>query len=470
MTETSADWLDFGSPADELITRRQARFARWGRLAILALCTTAVLGAAFYHIDVYASAPGRVQPIGRSKSVQAADQGRIIYNAVREGSHVRAGDILFALDPTIAGFDQDAARVQRQSLEAEIARRKLEQAQLRAGSLAASAIPFPADTPQADRLREQTVLSSELGQLRADKLVIEAKIREDDARRSDYYAEIASRDASLRAAAAKLKNQEILAREGWQPQSQELDTEGEVARARYDLANSRQSLAAMVADTAELRTEITAEINKAMKDNADALETAETKLEQSDEQLLKSSAKRQQLIVRAPVTGFVQGLAITTLGQVTQPGEPLMTIVPDDRSVQIEALVSDSDIGFVEPGQTVVVKVNAYPYTRYGVISGKVLRVARDSINSRDAAQQTDSEGTPKGSSDPSTAPLPHIQELIYPVVIELSSDKLSSNGENQTIRPGMAVEVEIKTASRSVLEYMFSPIFQSLSEAGHER
>lgn len=205
-----------------------------------------------------------------------------------------------------------------------------------------------------------------------------------------------------------------------------------------------------------------------MKENADQMNEAQSKSDQIGQQFQKDRSHTENLTIHSPVDGTVQALAVTNVGQVANVGGTLMTIVPDARKVEVEALVSDRDMGFVRIGQDVVVKVRAYPFTRYGVLHGIVSKVARDSINSREAAEDTD---TSTSSKSPDQAPLPHVQDLVYPVLIDITGhDVIDVDGVKTLVRPGMAVEVEIKTASRTVLEYLLSPIRQTISEAGHER
>ena len=462
--------LSLMSASEELIARPPSRAVRGAIILAVMLVVVSLIGAAFYRIDVYATAQGRVQPIGRSKSIQAVEQARIVASDVHEGSHVRRGQVLVALDPVASIFDQGAAHLQELALSAEIARRSAEQ-RLAAGVIVAPVIGFSPDTPPADRAREQAVLDEDVRQLRSEAEVVDAKVAGDRAREGILGAALAQKRILLATLEHRLSNRRQLSVEGWKSGSEVGDTEVETQKAHADLLSTQQEIVDARSDEAEQRAQLGTFRAKFLKENADQLEQAQNKIGQIRQQFLKDLSRTSSLVIRAPVDGTVQALAITNVGQVANIGETLMTIVPDSAQVQVEALVSDRDMGFVRTGQDVVIKIRAYPFTRYGVVHGTVAKIARDSIDSREASQETDTSATPKSGEDPNVAPLPHVQDLVYPVIVDITGEKvIDVDGVKTPIRPGMAVEVEIKTATRSVLEYVLSPIRQTIAEAGHER
>ena len=129
--------------------------------------------------------------------------------------------------------------------------------------------------------------------------------------------------------------------------------------------------------------EITAQF---VADQSQKLAEALRKADHLKEELVKASTKHERTRIAAPLTGTVQQLAVNTVGQVVSPGQALMTIVPFDTAIEIEALIQNLDIGFVEPGQTAVVKIEPFPFTRYGTVDGTVTRVSRDAVDEREAS------------------------------------------------------------------------------------
>lgn len=175
------------------------------------------------------------------------------------------------------------------------------------------------------------------------------------------------------------------------------------------------------------------------------------------------------LTIRSPIDGTVQLSSITLTGQVIAPSTELMRVVPEDATLEIEAFLPNKDIGFVEAGQTAIIKVEAYPFTRFGILEGKVIRVSSDAVPEPDA-QQMESTIAQNARSSVPTGNVPRVQNLVFPATISLDKTELLVEGRSMSVTPGMGVTVEIKTGQRRILEYLFSPLAQISSEAMGER
>jgi hemolysin D len=165
----------------------------------------------------------------------------------------------------------------------------------------------------------------------------------------------------------------------------------------------------------------------------------------------------------APV---VQQLAIHTIGGVVTPAQALAVIVPQDSHLEIEAMVPNRDIGFVEAGQEAAIKIDTFSFTRYGLLHGKVLSVSQDAI-ARDKPQDKTSDksqGAEQGSSEPKG------QELVYAARISLDRTQMQVENKLVNLSPGMAVTVEIKTGSRRIMSYLLSPLLRYKQESLRER
>jgi hemolysin D len=162
----------------------------------------------------------------------------------------------------------------------------------------------------------------------------------------------------------------------------------------------------------------------------------------------------------------VQQLAIHTVGGVVTPAQSLLVIVPSDSRLEIEAMVSNRDIGFVQPGQQAEIKIDTFNFTRYGLLQGQVLSVSQDAIV-RDRQQDRSSDrnlGTQNDTSEPKG------QELNYSARISLDRSTMRIDGRTVNLSPGMAVTVEIKTGSRLILSYLASPLMRYRQEILRER
>lgn len=147
----------------------------------------------------------------------------------------------------------------------------------------------------------------------------------------------------------------------------------------------------------------------------------------------------------APVAGVVQQLAVHTAGGVVTPAQALLVIVPDSAEVVAEVALENKDIGFVRPGQQAAMKVESFPFTRYGTLPATVVRTTQDAV--------VDDKRGP-----------------IFPALLRLQTAEMDIDGRRVRLTPGMAVSAEIKTGRRRVIEYLLSPLRQGLDESLGER
>ncbi len=187
---------------------------------------------------------------------------------------------------------------------------------------------------------------------------------------------------------------------------------------------------------------IVAQTRRAM---LDLLQQSEQKVNSLAQDLAKAQYQDQLTILRAPVKGTVQQLNVHTIGGVVTAAQPLLTLVPENQPVEVEAMLENKDVGFVHPYQKVTVKVEMFTFTKYGTARGEVISVSDDAI-----------EDEKKG--------------LIYSTKIRLVDNHLSGGDQNMVLSPGMAVTVEVKTDKRRVIDYFLSPLEQHLSESLGER
>ena len=143
--------------------------------------------------------------------------------------------------------------------------------------------------------------------------------------------------------------------------------------------------------------------------------------------------------------GTVQQLTVHTVSGVVPAAQPLMLIVPRQKQIEVEAFMENKDIGFVKEGQPAAVKIDAFEYTKYGTISGRVTHVSRDAIKDEK-----------KG--------------LIYSVKVVLDKASILVEGHDMPLSAGMSANVEIKTGTRRVIEYVLSPLLQHRRESLNER
>ncbi|KQU86400.1 hypothetical protein ASD00_31425 [Ensifer sp. Root31] len=217
-----------------------------------------------------------------------------------------------------------------------------------------------------------------------------------------------------------------------------------------------------------LKSEADSQFSTLQSENMQRLAEAMREAEQAVQELAKASRRLSAMTIRSPETGIVQASAITTVGQVLTPGTELMRIVPSDQKLEIEAYLPNRDIGFVEASDEAVIKVEALPFTRYGILHGTVIRVATDAIPQPDARQLEEMSGNLQSAVPVSNAQ--RVQNLVYPVIIDPVETDILVDGKAVPLAPGMTVTIEIKTGQRRILEYLFSPLAEVASGAMKER
>jgi hemolysin D len=220
---------------------------------------------------------------------------------------------------------------------------------------------------------------------------------------------------------------------------------------------------AAIAALVETRSKTVAEYERNLLDD---LAKAEQKAAGLVQDVIKAEQRTSLQKLTAPVEGVVQQLAIHTIGGVVTPAQALMLIVPAETRLEIEAMISNRDIGFVEVGQDAAIKVDTFNFTRYGLLHGKVLTVSHDAIT-RDKPQERLVD-KPQGAETSSSEPKG--QELIYAARVSLDRTQMEVEDKRVNLSPGMAVTVEIKTGSRSIISYLLSPLIRYKHESLRER
>jgi hemolysin D len=147
-----------------------------------------------------------------------------------------------------------------------------------------------------------------------------------------------------------------------------------------------------------------------------------------------------------------------------------MRVVPTGSTLDVEAYLPNADVGFVQVGQTVNVKIEAFPFTRYGTVSARVSRVSQDAILEQDARQIESDPARSTGSGASITGQADSSHGLVFPISVALDRESIDADGRTVALSPGMAVTVEIKTGKRRILEYLFSPMVEVASQSMRER
>jgi hemolysin D len=455
------DELAFLPAALEIVETPPSPIGRAIGASIIALFVLALLWASLGQVDIVATATGKIIPTGHSKVIQPFETGVVRAIRVADGQTVDAGDVLIELDPTINEGETTHLQSDLQSAQLDIARLH--------AALADTDDPLGAFHP-ADGANPALV-AMQRQFLMAQVTEHKAKIAALDGQKSQKEAELATIAATINKLEAviptiqeRVNIRKVLNEYGSRLQYFEVLqqlTESQQERL-VQQSHYREAQAALAAIT-QTREQTVAEYRRTLFGE---LAEAERKAAGSAADLSKAEQRTKLQLLTAPVSGMVQQLAVHTVGGVVTPAQTLMVIVPSDSRLEIEAMVSNRDIGFVHAGDEAEIKVDTFDFTRYGLLHGQVLSISSDSIVRE--APGDKSADKPAGAA--SSTSEPKGQELAYAARISLDRTRIQVEDKLVNLSPGMAVTAEIKTGSRRIIGYLLSPLMKYKQESLRER
>lgn len=433
---------EFLPAAVEALERPASPAGRRLALAICALAAGVVAWGWFGRIDTVAVAHGKLVAGGRAKAVQPLELGIVRAIHVRDGQRVAAGEVLVELDATAAAAD-------RARLAHDLAAQRLEAARFAAlaaaplDPLAAFAPPAGADPALA--AAAQAALAAEAEEHRAALAALDAEVRQRAAEAHTIEATAAAYRDSLPPIRRRHDALRILAEKGHA-------SDLRLAEAEERLILRERALEAELRRGAEAREAIAAlEHRKRAREAALAaragagLSEALRRAASLEQELAKARRRERDRTLRAPVAGTVHDVAVNTIGGVVAPAQRLMSVVPADAPLEVDARLLNKDAGFVRPGQPAAVKIESFPFTRYGLVAGEVTRVSADAVD------------------DPARGP-------VYPLRASLAEKRILAGDRWVPLAPGMAAAVEISTGSRRAIDFFLSPLQRYTDEALRER
>lgn len=414
-------------------------------IVICALFSIALLWACIGQIDIVAVAQGRIVVSERSKTIQPLETSVVKAIYVKDGDKVKAGDLLIELDSTLTAADSTRVTEERSAAQSESLRAQALLTALRQGgqpSLAASALKALADP---DRLGAQAQLQSEWADINA-KL---AKFAAETARRK---AEIATAEqllvklqTTLPLAQQREKDFKALTEQGFVANHAGQDRTRERIELERDLATAQARLQEAKASLAETEQALGAYRAETLRTLQDREAQAGLKSRQLTEEGTKADKRNALTRLTAPVAGTVQQLAVHTTGGVAKEAEVLLVLVPDDAEVTAEVVMENKDVGFVQEGQEATIKLETFPYTRYGTVHATVRSITADAV-------QDEKRGA------------------IFPASLVLGQSAIDVDGKRIKLAPGMNLTAEIKTGKRRIIDYLLRPMQQHVDESMRER
>ncbi|GAB4359293.1 MAG: HlyD family type I secretion periplasmic adaptor subunit [Gammaproteobacteria bacterium] len=411
---------------------------------IMAFFVIAVIWSCIGEMDIVAVAQGKIIPSGHTKTIQPLESGVVRVIHVRNGDRVNEGDLLIELDTTSTQADHDRLEKERQGLVLDQARlTALIQATKRNQEKPTFTLPLALD-PVTEAL-QKSMMESAWRQHRARVAVLDNTIVKTKAERSVTQALIKRLTETVPLITKRADSLKELVKKGLASEHAWLELEQERIEQVRDLEVNRERLQeteAAIREAEQQKLAVQAEFEQALYSELDKVHRQINSIEK---ELVKTAQRNTLQRLKAPVDGVVQQLAVHTVGGVVTPAQPLLVIVPVKKNLEVEAWVENKDIGFVREGQSAAIKIDTFPFTKYGTIDGNVAKVSEDAV--------TDEE---KG--------------LVFSARVLMERSSLWVENKLVNLSPGMSVTVEVKTGKRRLIEFVMAPLIKGITETGRER
>ena len=431
---------EFLPAAEEIVETPAAPLGALVVWLVTLLLIVALVWSYFGKIDIVAVANGKISTEGSTKIIQPAISGVVTSINVHEGQRVKKGETLLALDKTTA--EKDVATANQSLNTARVERDILRRLAVGGNT---DDIINNADLPDEAKAMLRQFASSQTALSAARQQAVNSTI-------SNYQQQLQFNQQAknqLETNAQNLKNRKAEI-EKQLPNANPVDK----LRLQNELSNIDQRITS--ADSAVLgqnqqllqsQSALTQAQNQSQTQTAETnsafnnqIITAEKRIIELENNLVKAKQILAQTTITAPVDGTVLSLTVKTIGGVVNAGQQLAQIVPEKVPLYVDASLDNQDVGFVKPGQRVVVKVATYPFQRYGYLEGTVENISPDAI-------QDDKKG------------------LIYKAKIKLNDDKSSKQNQLKLL-PGMSVSAEITTGQRRIIEFFLDPLMTKADES----
>jgi hemolysin D len=440
--------LEFLPAALEIQAAPPAKWSRSLLWAIMFLMVATICWASWAEIDIIATAQGKIVPSGQVKIIQPLETGVVKTIFIKEGQHVKTGDKLIALDNTSSQADVDRLSNEWQGYRDDLARQQQFLARLN------GATNQTQSTQEANKdveehnllpLNQQLLLANNWQEYQAKQRSYLSEITKIKAEKKAIKINVNRLEKTLPLISEQVESVESLLSDSLVPRHQYLELKREhieqqemlnFERANVEQINAtiiaaEQSLTAYMAETKRMTWQ---EINQLTRQS-----------ESIKQELTKAQRLSQLRILTAPVDGVVEELVVATIGGIVTPAQELMIIVPNGQQLEVDAGLLNKDIGFVHTRQIAEIKIDSFPFTKYGVIDGQVIDISADAIEHEQLG-------------------------LLFPLKASLNTDQINVNGKWVKLKPGMSVTVEIKTGTRRLMEFLLAPLMRGVSEGARER
>ncbi|CAH6869480.1 Membrane fusion protein (MFP) family protein [Vibrio chagasii] len=424
----------------EIIEKPPSPWARRSAIAVVAFLLSVLVWSIWGKLDIHASAQGKVMVSSHSKVVQALEQGEVIAINVRDGQQVKKGEVLIQLNP--AGVDAESRRLSEQYNHLNLNKSRI--------LALLSDEPLDSFSPPVEATQEQIAVSRQhlVSEYNETHQLIERLVAEEVVSKAQKKANQRDINSLSRLKAnveTRLNARKALIASNSIARIELLEQEKELLEIERNISNMQAQGFVLDAQAQSLAEQRDTLIAQNRVEYYDLLNQLNSQIVEIRQELIKAKERQRVQALRSPVDGVVQQLNIHTLGGVVSPAQALMVVVPQNSHLEAEVNILNKDIGFVRAGQPVEIKIDSFPFTKYGTISGELLHVSKDAVEDERLG-------------------------YVFPARIRLESNEILVEDTWVPLGAGMSLAAEIKTGSRRLIEYLLSPLQQYQSEAMRER
>jgi len=451
-TARTTDELEFLPVALEIQETPPLPVSRWILWSILLLFAIAVIWSILGEVDIVGVAQGKIVPSGKVKIIQPLEPGVVRAIHVQEGELVAAGQPLIELDSALGGADRESIQEQLLAWQLDRARLLTLLDPLHAGQETkdheqSNTDPFTELTEAtATQIRQQQERArSQFHEYQAQTAALQEEKSQRLAEQNAVRHRIEQLDATLPLITERAWSLEELMKKGMVPRVQWLELEQQRIEQVKERDVQSSNLLSLEAGMANIQQRLTAQQAEFETKLLTELTDVENRLAALEQERVKTEKRVTLQTLTAPVAGKVHQLAVHTIGGVVTPAQELMHIVPAAGDIEVEAWLPNKDIGFVEDGQSAVLKVETFPFTLYGTVDGEVIHVSNDA--------------TPDERLG-----------LVYAMRVKMRQTTMQVKEKIVHLTPGMAVTVEVKMGKRRLIEFLLSPLLKYKNESVRER
>lgn len=411
---------------------------------LMSLFSIGVIWACVGKVDIVVTASGKVIPTGNVKVIQPLESGIVKKIHIKNGDRVVVGQPLIGLDATLTNADERRIKQQIEDLSVQLGWRGAYEKWLGSKPQEMPGLVFPYPVDPEREWQGLELLTQQCNEVKAHHETLIKERAAALAEEQTAQAELARVEAVLPILSERVAAYKYLNDKKYGAKVQYL----EIRERQVELANTVPVLQSrrkqLHEEVSGIEAKMAALLQEQRKSNLFEMARLSNEMAVLQQDAAKAVQRTKQQVLRAPVAGTVQQLMVHTIGGVVTPAQELMKLVPES-VVQVEAMIKNRDIGFVNTGQKAEVKIETFNFTKYGVIQAEVSNIAKDAITDE-------------------------VQGWVFPMKLKLLEDSIEVKDKTIRLSPGMSVTAEIKTGKRRLIEYFLSPLLRYRQESIRER